>query len=180
MKIEVRVVKSRPTTRPSTCEQTMEAVLIVWRVSGEIARLEDRFRVKLDPQHQDGSHTIHLICRLEDRNLPSVPPLCVTVPEDYPSRAPTCNTSSEEYSESSLFCKTVEYYSTIIAQKLPKISTNPSTWSSNYFSAVTPFLEGVQKNLSSQLLNLPEKYSISALLDLWVSSLFDRSVVHVL
>ena len=44
---------------------------------------------------------------------------------------------------------------------------------------MTPFLEGVQKNLSSQLLNLPEKYSISALLDLWVSCLFVRSVIPV-
>ena len=37
------------------------------------------------------------------------------------------------------------------------------------FPDSTPFLESVQKNLSSQLLNLPEKYSSSSLLDMWVS-----------
>ncbi len=37
------------------------------------------------------------------------------------------------------------------------------------FPGSTEFLENVQKNLSSQLLNLPEKYSISQLLNLWVS-----------
>ena len=38
-----------------------------------------------------------------------------------------------------------------------------------YFSASTPFLQRIQKKLSTKLLHMPEMYSVTALLDAWVS-----------
>ncbi len=69
---------------------------------GEIARLEHRFKVSLDDQYHNGSKTVHLICRLEDKHLPSVPPLEITVPENYPESSPICSPPQEQYSKSNM------------------------------------------------------------------------------
>ncbi|XP_074643654.1 mediator of RNA polymerase II transcription subunit 15-like isoform X2 [Tubulanus polymorphus] len=66
-------------------------------LQGEIARLEQRFRVNLDPAFHTESKCVHLICRLEDKKLPSVPPINITVPSDYPSSSPQCDTGEENY-----------------------------------------------------------------------------------
>ncbi|KAJ8676221.1 hypothetical protein QAD02_012007 [Eretmocerus hayati] len=66
-------------------------------LQGEIARLDQRFKVSLDPAQQIGSKCIQLICWLDDKHLPCVPPVMVTVPADYPSVPPRCVLTSHEY-----------------------------------------------------------------------------------
>merc|ERR550525_1537784 len=52
-------------------------------VQGEIARLQRHFKVTLDPSAASGG-AVSLICHMEDANLPSVPPISVTLPASYP------------------------------------------------------------------------------------------------
>jgi mediator of RNA polymerase II transcription subunit 15 len=102
-------------------------------LQGEVARLDNRFLVTLHQQHQVGSKTIQLLCHLKDKNLPSVPAIPITVPEDYPHTSPICDTDMEEYN-------------------------------------TTPFLQKVQKLLAGQLLQLPDRYALSALMGAWEMS----------
>jgi len=102
-------------------------------IQGEIARLEERFKVHLDALQHNGSKIVHLVCWLDDKNLPHVPPITVEVPDNYPESSPSCDCSGDEYD-------------------------------------ATPFLQKVQKHLTSQISNLPDTYSISALLDTWEMS----------
>lgn len=39
----------------------------------------------------------------DDRNLPCVPPISISIPENYPDFAPKFDVNEEEYSESNLF-----------------------------------------------------------------------------
>lgn len=66
-------------------------------LQGEVARLDQRFKVSLDPVQQSGSKSVHLLCWLDDRHLPCIPPVQITIPEDYPSSSPKCNLSNYEY-----------------------------------------------------------------------------------
>ncbi|XP_064620391.1 mediator of RNA polymerase II transcription subunit 15-like isoform X4 [Lineus longissimus] len=102
-------------------------------LQGELARLEQRFKVTLDPVHHSGSKTVHLVFKLDDRNLPSVPPIMVTVPEDYPQSSPKCETGDENYDS-------------------------------------TPFLQALYKALKARLDRMPDKYSVTALLNTWEMS----------
>uniref|UniRef100_S4R8E8 Mediator of RNA polymerase II transcription subunit 15 n=1 Tax=Petromyzon marinus TaxID=7757 RepID=S4R8E8_PETMA len=64
-------------------KQTIPNVL-----QGEVARLHPKFMVNLDPSHHSNNGTVHLICKLEDKSLPMVPPLQISVPADYPDQSP--------------------------------------------------------------------------------------------
>lgn len=102
-------------------------------LQGEIARLDLKFKISLDPTAQIGTKAIKLICYLDDKFLPCVPPISVTIPEDYPSSSPHCNIVEQEYND-------------------------------------TPFLGDVQKALQARVSKLPQKYSLSHLLDTWAMS----------
>ncbi len=54
-------------------------------------------QVDLDQLHLIGSQDLHLVCRLEDKYLPSVPALRVIVPRDYPRTAPFCDSQQQDY-----------------------------------------------------------------------------------
>jgi mediator of RNA polymerase II transcription subunit 15 len=69
-------------------------------LQGEIARLDQRFKVQLDPLHRMGSQTIQLICRLDDKDLPCVPPITIKVSGSYPNKPPQCYTDEDEYGAS--------------------------------------------------------------------------------
>lgn len=64
-------------------------------VRKEIAMLSSRFKVSLDPAQPrsllEGAelpgYGLRVVCRLEDPNLPSVPPINVTIPKGYPLEA---------------------------------------------------------------------------------------------
>ncbi|KFB46354.1 mediator complex, subunit, putative [Anopheles sinensis] len=63
----------------------------------EIARLDQKFKVSLDQCAISGTKTIKLMIKLDDMNLPCVPPVAVTIPEDYPYTAPTCSLIDQDY-----------------------------------------------------------------------------------
>ena len=49
-------------------------------LQGEIARLEPRFKVTLSPSQPAGDKScIQLVCQLDDKDLPAVPPINVTI-----------------------------------------------------------------------------------------------------
>ncbi|XP_070572460.1 mediator of RNA polymerase II transcription subunit 15-like isoform X5 [Ptychodera flava] len=124
---------SYPTPPAKRMKVEKEESSIPHVVQGEVARLNYKFKVNLDPAHHTGSKAIHLICKLDDKYLPSVPPISITLPENYPQSSPQCEPNSPEY-------------------------------------GATPFLQSVQRTLTSQLLRMPDRYSLSQVLDAWEMS----------
>merc|ERR1719500_553680 len=101
-------------------------------LQGEIARLEPRFKVTLSPSQPAGDKScIQLVCQLDDKDLPAVPPINVTILQDYPRVSP-------QFQD----------------RDFP-----------DYLS--TPFLERVNSALSSRLLHLPPRHTLSQLLTAW-------------
>ncbi|GFY48395.1 mediator of RNA polymerase II transcription subunit 15 [Trichonephila inaurata madagascariensis] len=68
-----------------------------------------------------------------DKNLPCVPSISITVPENYPEKPPQCYTTKDEYESTSI-------------------------------------LQNIQQVLSTRLSTMPQKYSITSLLDTWEMS----------
>lgn len=103
-------------------------------LQGEVAKLHSKFLVNLDPSHCSNNGTVHLICKLDDKNLPSVPPLQLSVPADYPEQSPLWMDNPRQYEEN-------------------------------------PFLQSVYRYMTSKLLQLPDKHSLTALLNTWAQSI---------
>jgi len=130
-----------PTKRPrveeksSPFEQDVPHVL-----QGEIARLDSKFKVKLDTTSQINNKAIRLICCLDDKRLPSVPPVSVSVPEEYPWQAPDCSLVEQEYSATP-FLQTVQQALIARMSKLPKnysLSHLLDTWEMAVRQACSP------------------------------------------
>ncbi|XP_063965771.1 mediator of RNA polymerase II transcription subunit 15-like isoform X1 [Lytechinus pictus] len=102
-------------------------------IQGEVARLAPKFRVNLDPMFHTSSKDVHLICRLDDKHLPSVPPINVAIPEQYPELSPNYDVSQQEYNQ-------------------------------------TPFLKLVQTALQHQVMRMPDRYTLTQILDAWEMS----------
>ncbi|XP_058794310.1 mediator of RNA polymerase II transcription subunit 15-like isoform X2 [Phymastichus coffea] len=122
----------RRKTEESSCE-------IPDVLQGEIARLDQRFKISLDPAQQNGSKCIQLICWLDDKHLPCVPPVLVIVPTDYPSIPPRCVLTSHEYTTS--YLKAVQKGLDARLAKLPKrysISQLLNTWEMSVRQASAP------------------------------------------
>ncbi|XP_069414095.1 mediator of RNA polymerase II transcription subunit 15 isoform X1 [Ovis canadensis] len=102
-------------------------------LQGEVARLDPKFLVNLDPSHCSNNGAVHLICKLDDRDLPSVPPLELSVPADYPAQSPLWVNRQWQYD-------------------------------------ANPFLQSVHRCMTSRLLQLPDKHSVTALLNTWAQS----------
>ncbi|XP_049620560.1 mediator of RNA polymerase II transcription subunit 15 isoform X2 [Suncus etruscus] len=103
-------------------------------LQGEVARLDPKFLVNLDPSHCSNNGTVHLICKLDDKDLPSVPPLELSVPADYPAQSPLWIDRQWQYD-------------------------------------ANPFLQSVHQCMTSRLLQLPDKHSVTALLNTWAQSI---------
>ena len=59
-------------------------------LQGEIARLEPRFKVWLSPSQPAGEvGCTQLVCQLDDKDLPTVPHIHVTIPHNYPQVSST-------------------------------------------------------------------------------------------
>lgn len=124
-------------------------------LQGEIARLDTRFKVSLDPSQQSqqsfsnnsnagcGAKTTQLICWLDDKHLPCVPPVSLTVPEDYPLTSPKCHMAAHEY-------------------------------------GATRFLSTVQAALTARIKKLPRYFSVSQLLDTWEMSVRQASAPNTI
>ncbi|XP_050464914.1 mediator of RNA polymerase II transcription subunit 15-like [Cataglyphis hispanica] len=109
-------------------------------LQGEIARLDQRFKVSLDPAQQNGSKCIQLICWLDDRHLPCVPPISVTVPADYPSTPPRCVMAPHEYEATAFLCAVQKALNARVA-KLPRrfsLSQLLDTWEMSVRQASAP------------------------------------------
>ncbi|XP_057327713.1 mediator of RNA polymerase II transcription subunit 15-like [Microplitis mediator] len=108
-------------------------------LQGEIARLDQRFKVSLDPAQQNGSKCIQLICWLDDRHLPCVPPVSVSVPSDYPLTPPRCVMAPHEYTTA--FLSAVQKALTARITKLPRrfsVSQLLDTWEMSVRQASAP------------------------------------------
>ncbi|XP_036923378.1 mediator of RNA polymerase II transcription subunit 15 isoform X2 [Sturnira hondurensis] len=103
-------------------------------LQGEVARLDPKFLVNLDPSHCSNNGTVHLICNLHDKDLPNVPPLELSVPADYPAQSPLWIDRQWQYD-------------------------------------ANPFLQSVHRFMTSRLLQLPDKHSVTALLNTWAQSI---------
>ena len=70
---------------PASPSESEEEEEIPDVLQGEIARLEPRFKVWLSPSQPAGeTGAIQLVCQLEDKDLPTVPHINVTIPANYP------------------------------------------------------------------------------------------------
>ncbi|CAH1109128.1 unnamed protein product [Psylliodes chrysocephalus] len=109
-------------------------------LQGEIARLDQKFKVSLDQNQQPGSKSILLICWLDDKHLPCVPPVSLTVPEDYPITSPTCHMNPHEYNATQ-FLSAVQAALLARIKKLPKhfsVSQLLDTWEMSVRQAAAP------------------------------------------
>lgn len=126
-----------PLKRRKTDEPTSEIPDVL---QGEIARLDQRFKVSLDPNQQPGSKTIQLICWLDDKHLPCVPPVLLSVPEDYPQTSPKCSMASHEYNATK-FLLDVQTALLDRIKKMPKhfsVSQLLDTWEMSVRQASAP------------------------------------------
>ncbi|XP_011497418.1 PREDICTED: mediator of RNA polymerase II transcription subunit 15 isoform X2 [Ceratosolen solmsi marchali] len=108
-------------------------------LQGEIARLDQRFKISLDPAQQNGSKCIQLICWLDDKHLPCVPPVLVIVPTDYPTIPPRCVLTSHEYTTT--YLSAVQKGLDARLAKLPKrfsVSQLLDTWEMSVRQASAP------------------------------------------
>jgi len=108
-------------------------------LQGEIARLDQKFKVTLDPSAQMCTKTIKLICCLDDKHLPCVPPICVTIPENYPTLTPNCSLSEQEYATP--FLNNVQKSFIARISKLPRqfsLSQVLDTWEMSVRQACSP------------------------------------------
>lgn len=103
-------------------EPTSSNTLIVPHVlQGEIARLDQKFKVSLDPSTMPtGKGVIKLVCQLDDKHLPCVPPISVVIPEGYPMISPNCKLIEYEYN-STPFLMSVQSALAARVSKLPKL-----------------------------------------------------------
>lgn len=109
-------------------------------LQGEIARLDRRFKVNINPIQHSGSKTVHLLCQLDDKNLPCVPPIMLTVPDNYPQLSPQCETDADEYI-STQFLQTVHKNLITRLSKMAEqfsITTLLDTWEMSVRQACVP------------------------------------------
>lgn len=96
--------------------------------------------MSLDPTQQVGSRSVQLLCWLDDRHLPCVPPVSLSVPEDYPSSPPRCHLSPHEYSATG-FLAAVQSALESRVRKLParfSVSQLLDTWEMSVRQACAP------------------------------------------
>lgn len=126
---------------PKVVEETRNDVPEV--LQGEIARLDQRFKVSLDNTQQFGSKSIRLICWLDDKHLPCVPPISISIPEDYPKHPPRCILSQQEYMATD-FLMAVHKALSLRIRKLPSkfsLSQLLDTWEMSVRQASAPIIK---------------------------------------
>lgn len=114
-------------------------------LQGEIARLDSRFKVAMNPLKQPGSRSIQLLCYLDDKHLPCVPPISLTIPEEYPKNPPSCHMSPFDYNATQ-FLKDVQKSLQTRIEHLPKhfsVSQLLTTWEMSVRQACAPSLTPV-------------------------------------
>ncbi|XP_073826522.1 mediator complex subunit 15 [Musca autumnalis] len=125
----------RPAEKPPKGDLEIPHVL-----QGEIARLDQKFKVSLDPASQNNPKSIRLICCLDDKKLPCVPPVSVNIPEDYPWSSPECSLIEHDYSATP-FLNAVQNALVARIAKLPKLHSLShllDTWEMSVRQACSP------------------------------------------
>lgn len=110
-------------------------------LQGEIARLGRRFVVSVDPRHHGGSESHHLVCKLEDLHLPSVPPLMVSMPKTYPRTSPQCDPTACPGYDATEFFRNVEKNLTVHLAHMPNrfsLTQLLSSWEMSVRKACDP------------------------------------------
>lgn len=112
-------IKRRKHSEPD--ETTTGQLVVPHVLQGEIARLDQKFKVSLDPSTlPTGSSVIKLVCCLDDKYLPCVPPISAIIPEGYPMVSPSCKLIEQEYN-STPFLISVQGALAARVSKLPKL-----------------------------------------------------------
>lgn len=110
-------------------------------LQGEIARLDGRFRVWVDGSQPRGSAaSVLVVCQLEDRDLPAVPNLYVSIPRNYPDSPPESNVAEPDYL-STPFLREVSGALSSRLEKLPPqhtLSQLLTAWELSVRSACAP------------------------------------------
>ncbi|XP_055605228.1 mediator of RNA polymerase II transcription subunit 15 isoform X2 [Uranotaenia lowii] len=125
-------------------------------LQGEIARLDQKFKVSLDQCAITGTKTIRLICWLDDKHLPCVPPIAVTIPEEYPFVSPTCSLIEQEYNATPFLIQVQKSFLARIC-KLPEmfsLSHLLDTWEMSVRQACSPNPSLVAPSTTSVLLGM--------------------------
>lgn len=121
-------------------------------LQGEIARLDQKFKINLDGTGQVvETKTIKLICCLDDKYLPCVPPVSILIPEEYPMVSPTCHLTDQEY-DATPFLKLVQQSFVARLDKLPLLFSLThllDTWEMSVRQACSP--NGAAAHKPSQL-----------------------------
>ncbi|XP_029720029.1 mediator of RNA polymerase II transcription subunit 15 [Aedes albopictus] len=125
-------------------------------LQGEIARLDQKFKVSLDPCAIGDTKTIKLICWLDDKHLPCVPPIAVTIPEEYPFTSPSCSLIEQEYNATPFL---IQVQKSLVARicKLPEmfsLSHLLDTWEMSVRQACSPNPSRVAPSATSVLLGM--------------------------
>lgn len=128
----------------------------------------------------------------DDKNLPSVPPLQLSVPADYPDQSPYW-ADGEQYGKDThasiivtmLFERLIESHDlaefkghfkrTLLSANLKFASCSlranaKLTAVSSPCAGTNSFLQSVHRNMTSKLLQLPDKHSVTELLNTWAQS----------
>ncbi|XP_036345964.1 mediator of RNA polymerase II transcription subunit 15-like, partial [Rhagoletis pomonella] len=104
-----------------TCEKSSQYECEVPHLlQGEVARLDQKFKLMLDSTAQNNPKSIKVICCLDNKRLPCVPPITVTIPEEYPSVSPSCALAQQEYGTTP-FLKAVQAAFKARIAKLPRL-----------------------------------------------------------
>ncbi|XP_062549105.1 mediator of RNA polymerase II transcription subunit 15 [Armigeres subalbatus] len=146
-----RLALDEPSTVGSTGTQEIPHIL-----QGEIARLDQKFKVSLDPCAIGDTKTIKLICWLDDKHLPCVPPVAVTIPEEYPFTSPTCSLIEQEYNATPFLIQVQKSFLARIC-KLPEmfsLSHLLDTWEMSVRQACSPNPSLVAPSATSVLLGM--------------------------
>lgn len=148
-------ISAPPAKMPKPAEKQPTSDLEIPHVlQGEIARLDQKFKVSLDSAAQNNAKSIKLICCLDDKKLPCVPPVGINIPGSYFNLH-----KIKEYTPFSVLTFTEDY---------PWSSPECSLIEQDY--SATPFLKAVQNALVARIAKLPKLHSLSHLLDTWEMS----------
>merc|ERR1719282_667984 len=124
-------------------------------LQGEIARLEPRFKVTLSPGQPAGdTGSIELVCQLDDKDLPTVPHINVTIPHDYPLSPPIYPTGDPDYLSTPFLERVDTSFSSRLVQLPPRhtLSQLLTAWELSVRAACSPYYN-VNTNASSGLIS---------------------------
>lgn len=111
-------------------------------LQGEIARLDQKFKITFDQSVQSGSKILKLICYLvDDPYLPCIPPLYVSISEDYPSVPPSCSLLEHEMNATQFLESIQKIFSSRMLKMPPLYSLSHvlDTWEMSVRQACSPY-----------------------------------------